>query len=106
VLGIANDVLAAASFTFPSDWSDPFSAGAEAFVADTAVNAVGAFVSLQEAVAGFGTLDEETPKVFIATGNVLPFKPFPGGASLGAGKAALVHLVDASIKAFGSKGYR
>jgi len=97
-------VYNAAAFTFPSDWSDPFSAGAEAFVADTAVNAVGGFVSLQEAIAGFGTLDEATPKVFIATGNVLPFKPSPGAGSLGASKAALAHLVDVSTMPSEARG--
>ncbi|KAF2500524.1 putative short-chain dehydrogenase [Lophium mytilinum] len=100
-------VYNAAAFTFPTDPSDPFSAGAEAFAADVAVNSVGGFVALQEAVAAFKTVDDaSTPKVFIATGNVLPFKPVVFAGTLGAGKAALAHLVDVSIQAFGGKGYR
>lgn len=100
-------VFNAAAFTFPTDPTNPFSAGAEAFAADVAVNSVGGFVALQEAVAAFGTVDDaSTPKVFIATGNVLPFKPNVFAGTLGAGKAALAHLVDISVEAFGKKGYR
>jgi len=99
-------VYNAAAFTFPTDFTDPFSAGAEAFAADTAVNAVGGFAAIQEAVAGFGTLGDDVPKVFIATGNVLPFQPAPAAGSLGAAKAALAHLVDVAVRAFGGKGYR
>jgi len=99
-------VFNAAAFTFPSDWSNPFSVSAESFSDDLAINAVGGFTALQEAVAAFGKLDADVPKVFITTGNVLPFKPFPGAGTLGAGKAALAHLVDVSVTAFGGKGYR
>jgi len=99
-------VYNAAAFTFPTDFTDPFSAGAEAFAADTAVNAVGGFAAIQEAVAGFNTLGDDVPKVFIATGNVLPFNPVPAAGSLGASKAALAHLVEVAILAFGGKGYR
>ncbi|KAF2813940.1 putative short-chain dehydrogenase [Mytilinidion resinicola] len=99
-------VFNAAAFTFPTDPTDPFSAGAEAFAADVAVNSVGGFIALQEAVAAFKTLDDSTPKVFIATGNVLPFKPNVFAGTLGAAKAVLAHLVEVSVEAFGAKGYR
>ncbi|OCK73335.1 putative short-chain dehydrogenase [Lepidopterella palustris CBS 459.81] len=106
-LGVPSVVIYnAATLTFPPDFSDPFSVGADAFIADTAVNAVGAFAAIQESVAGFKSLDAATPKVFIATGNILPFNPVPLCVTLGAGKAALAHFIDVGTKAYAEKGYR
>jgi predicted RNA-binding protein with RPS1 domain len=75
-------------------------------VNDTELNTFGAYVALREAVKGFMKLSVETPKVFIATGNVLPFKPHPAGVTLGAGKAALVHLLDVGAKAYNKRNFR
>jgi len=106
-LGVPNVVVYnAAGLTFPSDFTDPFSVGAEAFAKDTAVNAVGSFAALQQFVTLSKELDASQPKVFIATGNVLPFRPFPACITLGAGKAALAHFIDVGTKSYGSQGLR
>lgn len=73
---------------------------------DTKLNAFGAYAALREAVKGFKELSVGTPKAFIATGNVLPFRPHPAGVTLGAGKAALVHLVDIAAKAYRKGNFR
>ena len=65
----------AAALTFPSNFEDTFAVSSQAFVKDTGVNLIGAFCALSEAVKGFKELNPETPKAFIATGNVLPFYP-------------------------------
>ncbi|KAH9216722.1 hypothetical protein DL95DRAFT_424331 [Leptodontidium sp. 2 PMI_412] len=67
---------------------------------------VGAYAALREAVKGFKELIVGTLKSFIATGNVLPFKPHPAGVTLGAGKATLVHLVDIAAKAYRKGNFR
>jgi hypothetical protein len=54
------------------------------------LNVVGAYVAIREAVENFEQLGPEIPKAFIATGNVLPWKPLASGFTLGSGKAALV----------------
>lgn len=73
---------------------------------DTKLNAFGAYVALREAVKGFKELSVGAPKAFIATGNILPFKPYPAGITLGAGKAALVHLVNIAAKAYQKGNFR
>jgi len=105
-LGTPNVVVYnAAALTFPPDPEDPFSVTPAAFVKDLGVNTIGAFVALRETVKGFKELSD-VPKAFIATGNVLPFKPVPFGVTLGTGKAALVHLIQVSVQAYATSNYR
>ena len=42
---------------------------------DLNLNLVGAYVAMTEAVKDFEKLGADVPKVFIATGNVLPWQP-------------------------------
>jgi len=70
------------------------------------VNLTGAYVSLQQAVNGFKKLGTDNPNIFIATGNVLPFKPHLAGVTLGSGKAALAHLIDIGSQAYRESIYR
>jgi len=71
------------------------------------VNTVGAYVAVKEAVAGFATIkDPKLPKVFINTGNVLPFKPMAIGTTLGTGKASQAHLMAVGALSYADKGYR
>ncbi|KAH7378508.1 hypothetical protein BKA64DRAFT_243849 [Cadophora sp. MPI-SDFR-AT-0126] len=99
-------MIVAATVTFPEDFDDPFSISPQALINDTKLNTFGAYASLREAVKGFKELSVGTPKAFIATGNVLPFKPHPAGVTLGAGKAALVHLVDIATKVYRKGNFR
>jgi hypothetical protein len=78
----------------------------EVFVRDLQINAIAAYAALREAVAGFHTLEASSPKVFIATGNVLPFQAVKQGTTLGTGKAALAHLIEIGTLAYAEKGYR
>lgn len=100
-----------AALTFvPED--DPFSISGEQFQNDLNINVTGAYTCLKETVTSFKELQNTTqptrglPRVFIATGNVVPFKPMPMAFTLGSGKAALVHLIETANQAYGSKGYR
>lgn len=70
------------------------------------MNVVGAYVAIREAVENFEQLGPEIPKAFIATGNVLPWKPLASGFTLGSGKAALVHLINVGAEAYKDKNYR
>jgi hypothetical protein len=51
------------------------------------VNLTGGYAAMNQAVKGFKVLSPEVPEVFIATGNVLPFKPHLAGVTLGSGKS-------------------
>ena len=44
-------------------------------------------------------------KVFIATGNVTPFRPNPIAITLGSGKAALAYLVRVAVEAYDAAGF-
>jgi hypothetical protein len=61
---------------------------------------------MSQAVKGFKVLSPEVPEVFIATGNVLPFKPHLAGVTLGSGKAGLAHLINIGSQAYSESNYR
>lgn len=97
----------AAALTFtPMD--NPFSLFGEEYLSTFHVNVIGAYVCLCESVAGFKQLMDpgDLPKAFIATGNVVPFRPRPAAVTLGPGKAALVHLVQVGNQAYEKLGCR
>ena len=99
---------AAALTLAPQD--DPFSISSEQFENDLTVNVGAAYTCLNETIATFKALNDTTqptrglPRVFIATGNVVPFDPIPSAFTLGSGKAALVHLIQTGNKAYGPEG--
>jgi len=99
-------VYNAATLTMPSNFEDPFAISPDAFVKDLGVNTIGAYAVLNQAVKGFNTLDAGAPIAFIATGNVLPFKPLAVGVTLGTGKAALVHLINIGAITYTKKNYK
>lgn len=104
-------VYNAAALTFAPE-NDPFSIDSEQFESDMKVNVTGAYTCLKETITTFKALENTNqptrglPRVFIATGNVVPFEPIPWGFTLGSGKAALVHLIQTGNLAYGKKGYR
>jgi len=87
---------------------NPFALSNEDFLKDLHVNLVGAYATLRETVQGFHSVGPSSaePRVFIATGNVVPFQPHPAAITLGSGKAALAHLIEVGLQAYGEKGYR
>jgi NAD(P)-dependent dehydrogenase (short-subunit alcohol dehydrogenase family) len=104
-------VYNAAALTFaPED--DPFSISEEQFQNDLTINVTAAYACLKETITTFKELNNTTqptrglPRVFIGTGNVVPFKPIPFAFTLGSGKAALVHLIQNGNLAYGSHGWR
>lgn len=84
----------------------PFSVPLSQFETDLAVNTSSVYATIQEALAGFENLPTGTPKTFIFTGNRLNIEPMPALVSMGAGKTAAAHLVQAASMAFKDKGYR
>jgi hypothetical protein len=90
----------------PSNFEDPFGVSPDAFVKDIGVNTIGAYAALNQAVKGFKSLDAGTPKAFIVTGNVLPFKPIPVGVTLGTGKAAVAHLINIGATTYTKSNFK
>lgn len=83
------------------DGTGVFGLAVESYRRDLNVNLVGAYAALHETVRGWRELgndgNTEVKKAFIATGNVVPWKPVPEAMTLGSGKAALAHLVETGM---------
>lgn len=80
------------------------------FLRDTAIGA-GIFVAAQKALEGFRSFslkDSDTPRVFIVTGNALPYFPpvFPKFVGLGVQKEIAAYLVETFAKAYEKEGIR
>ncbi|EER28703.1 oxidoreductase,short chain dehydrogenase, putative [Coccidioides posadasii C735 delta SOWgp] len=116
-LGTPNVVIYNVSAYTPADSKDPFaSITPEVLERDNAANITGAYTALREAVLGFKSLsltDSDTggdgktlPKVFIATGNVTPFRPIPASLPAGIGKSAIVHMIQIAAKSYSDDGFR
>lgn len=90
--------------------SDIFATDIELLRGDAEINIWGPYAALQEATKAWATLpaDSNLPKVFILTGNILPFAPIPPLISLGIGKAASAHLIHSATltEEFTKKGWR
>ncbi|UNI22315.1 hypothetical protein JDV02_008214 [Purpureocillium takamizusanense] len=102
-------VYNAAALTFPPEQGDPLSVQPGAFTRDTAVNVTSAYAALHHATRAWKKQREDGGRaggVFIATGNVTPFIPNPFATTLGAGKAALVHLVGLAAREYKDAGDR
>lgn len=105
-LGSPNMVIYNAAALTPVPFEDPFSLTTEQYMADLQINLTGGYSCLRNAVLAFKECEKSLPKVFIATGNVVPFRPFPPAMTLGSGKAALVHLIQVANAAYGPQGFR
>ena len=89
--------------TVPSDSGNPFSVPPETFENDTRINLEGGYTALYHSVRAF---KKHGKGVFIATGNVTPFKPNPLATSLAPGKSGLVQLIRLGEQEFQKQGYR
>ncbi|KAL2130341.1 hypothetical protein VTI74DRAFT_6592 [Chaetomium olivicolor] len=104
-LGVPNVVVYnAAALTFPPE-NDPFGVQPADFTRDLAVNTGNAYAALHHATR-LARRHNVSPLVFIATGNVTPFKVNPLAVTLGAGKAALAHLISLGTIAYDAKEFR
>ena len=70
------------------------------------VNTISTYAAAKCAVEGFDKLPQSTSKSFIYTGNILNVTPAPTFLTLGVGKTASAHVVEAGAIAYASKGYR
>jgi len=68
------------------------------FTKELTINTISAFVAMKEAVVSFKTLPKSVSKTFLYTGNILNLLAIPQFLSLGVGKSATSHLLDASMK--------
>ncbi|KAK4236967.1 epimerase/ hydratase [Achaetomium macrosporum] len=104
-LGVPNAVVYnAAALTFPPE-KDPFGVEPAAFTRDLTINVGGAYTALHHATR-LARLHNISPLIFIATGNVTPFKVNPLAVTLGPGKSALAHLMSLGSTVYDAKEFR
>ncbi|KAG8829708.1 hypothetical protein FRC20_008606, partial [Serendipita sp. 405] len=97
----------AGAFSALPEKEEPFSLPYDKFVSDVTVGGTGAYFALQETISSFKKLPAETPKVFIATSNLLGVTPpVVNYMSLGLQKHTLAYLVQIGNKGYPDKGYR
>jgi len=93
----------------PGGRQDPLSLSFKDFSYGTSVTGVNAFEVASRANQGFeelGKISKLAPKVFIATGNALPWYLSTGALGLSAGKRVLYNIIEASATAYGPSGKR
>lgn len=86
--------------TFAPDMSNPFSFPVAKLTTDLAINTTSFYAVAAAAAAGFETLSEEAPKVFIYTGNMCNTLLVPEQPGLGAGKNASAYLVEIAANVY------
>jgi hypothetical protein len=79
---------------------DPFLIPLLDFAPGLNVNLVSPFAVLQEIIAGFRKLPEETLKTFIFTGNASPYIVFPTLLNLVLGKRAVAHIIKSAMQLY------
>ena len=89
-----------------SNGAAPLATSLEVFSNDLTINTTSAYSAAQEAVKGFEQLPECAKKTFIYTGNMLYLGANPALLSLGVGKAATAHVIQAATMAYQGKGYQ
>lgn len=99
----SNDLAYSSSFT---DKSDPFAQPYETFLHNVNVSGVNAYEVARRAKAGFEKLPADTPRAFIATGNLQPWINFPNMIGLSVGKRALANIVESGASGYGPLGHR
>ncbi|KAJ7577258.1 hypothetical protein C8J56DRAFT_836626 [Mycena floridula] len=108
-LGPPNVVIYNASiFTGPPDPADPLSLPLEKYTLSVDFS-TGTYAAAQQALKGFrADVHKDSPKVFINTGNLLPFiaPEKPAFVGLGASKSTQAYLVHLLSKAYAKEGIR
>lgn len=64
------------------------------------------YAAIKESLAGFDSLPNDSPKVFLYTGNKLNEGPAQGMLTLGLGKVATAQIIELASGAYAKKGYR
>lgn len=100
-------MLAASVMPKPSNPSDPLSVPLAEVktIGEAGINSV--WEAARFATAGFAKLPPGVPKVFILTGNALPFlPPVPGFLTLGLGKGPSAYLIGVLSQVYAPKGFQ
>lgn len=98
-----------AAFSSLPNKGEPFSLPYEQFTSDFTAGALGAYSTLQHTVEAFKRVEDDKPKVFIATSNFLGTSQKPSIAYFGVGsqKRTLAYYVQGANEAYGaSRGFR
>ncbi|PYH49587.1 SDR family NAD(P)-dependent oxidoreductase [Aspergillus saccharolyticus JOP 1030-1] len=85
---------------------DIFSPTTEQFTRDLNINTTSPYVAAQLAVRGFETLPASAARTFLYTGNALNTIAVPQFFTLGIGKAATAHMIEAAAVAYREKGFK
>ncbi|KAJ3761189.1 hypothetical protein EV360DRAFT_80464 [Lentinula raphanica] len=87
--------------------NDPFSVSSDTFAKSCNIQ-LALFVAVQEALASFRSDKSTTPKVFIGTGNGLPFLKNmpPFFLALASQKATMYTMMDYASRAYAPEGFR
>ncbi|KAG8928076.1 hypothetical protein FRC01_006482 [Tulasnella sp. 417] len=113
-IGPANVVVynASAFATAPGGKADPLSLPAEDFLQGVSVGGIGGYYVAQHANGGFNRLEDQSnsppSRVFIATGNALPWvqPPMPNLLAPATGKKVLANVVESCATAYVDTGKR
>ncbi|KAG8923309.1 hypothetical protein FRC00_006406 [Tulasnella sp. 408] len=112
-LGPANVVVynASAFASAPGGRADPLSLPADDFLQGVSVGGAGAYYVAHHANSGFTRLETASdlpPRMFIATGNALPWvqPPLPHLLGLSSGKKVLANIVESCATAYTDTGKR
>ncbi|KAI5459032.1 hypothetical protein BGZ63DRAFT_361000 [Mariannaea sp. PMI_226] len=101
-------VYNAATLTAPEDPENLFTVPIEKFEQNLVVLNTSPYIAAREAISGFETLDKDTPKAFIYTGNLLAGRtqPVPLYVVLGTGKSAASYWIGSASGIYKDKGYK
>ncbi|KDQ52431.1 hypothetical protein JAAARDRAFT_61970 [Jaapia argillacea MUCL 33604] len=99
-------VYNAAYFALLPVSKDPLSLPRSDFEEAIAVG-TGVFTAAQQALAGFRSSQSDLPKVFIVTGNIMPFgRASPAFMTVGVQKKLSAHIVELCASAYAKEGFR
>ncbi|KAH8816905.1 hypothetical protein F5884DRAFT_693893 [Xylogone sp. PMI_703] len=86
--------------------SSPLDQQIAAFQTDNNINIVSAYIAAHLAIKSFAALLSDSPRVFIYTGNKLPFMVVRPLLSQGVGKAGAAHLIHYLAEEYKDHGYK
>lgn len=89
-----------------NDPKNPLSLPLADFTRDLNINTTSAFVAAQQAALGFEKLPHSASKTFIFTGNILNTSIIPQLLSMGAGKSATAHIIEAVAAVYKDRGFK
>ncbi|KAG8937535.1 hypothetical protein FRC04_010713, partial [Tulasnella sp. 424] len=105
-LGPAAAVIYNAASANGTSPSDPLANSYETFLNNVKVTGVNVYEVARRTKAGFEKLPADSPRAFIGTGNLMPWRSFPSLLDGSVGKRAMANIVEASATAYGPQGYR